>query len=62
MSAGNWLPLKQAQALLNAPDITTLKGLCDRGIIAVLRGCAPRRCVSAPTMSHVEQRDCGEIQ
>ena len=25
--AGNWLSLKQAQALLNAPDITTLKGL-----------------------------------
>jgi site-specific recombinase XerC len=24
--AGNWLSLKQAQALLNAPDITTTKG------------------------------------
>jgi hypothetical protein len=28
--AGNWLSPKQAQALLNAPDITTLKGLRDR--------------------------------
>src|SRR5438445_3251559 len=28
--AGNWLSLKQAQALLNAPDITTIKGLRDR--------------------------------
>jgi site-specific recombinase XerD len=37
--AGNWLSLKQAQALLNAPDITTLKGLRDRAIIAVLLGC-----------------------
>jgi site-specific recombinase XerD len=35
--AGNWLSLKQAQTLLNAPDITTTKGLRDRAIIAVLR-------------------------
>src|SRR5450755_2988559 len=28
--AGNWRSLKQAQALLNAPDITTTKGLRDR--------------------------------
>jgi hypothetical protein len=41
--AGNWLSLKQAQALLNAPDITTTKGLRDRAIIAVLLGCALRR-------------------
>jgi hypothetical protein len=27
---GNWLSLTQAQALLNAPDITTTKGLRDR--------------------------------
>jgi len=40
---GNWLSLKQAQALLNAPDITTTKGLRDRGIIAVLIGCGLRR-------------------
>src|SRR5580693_3934468 len=31
---GNWLSLKQAQALLNAPDIATTKGLRDRAIIA----------------------------
>ena len=36
---GNWLSLKQAQALLNAPDITTTKGFRDRAIIAVLLGC-----------------------
>jgi site-specific recombinase XerD len=29
---GNWLSLKQAQALLNAPDIATMKGLRDRAI------------------------------
>src|SRR6266581_2164849 len=27
---GNWLSARQAQILLNAPDITTLKGLRDR--------------------------------
>ncbi len=56
--AGNWLSLKQAQTLLNAPDITTLKGLRDRAIIAVLLGCALRRSeVAALTMAHVQQRD-----
>src|SRR5450755_4489587 len=56
--AGNWLSLKQAQTLLNAPDITTTKGLRDRAIIAVLLGCALRRSeVAALTMSHVQQRD-----
>src|SRR3984885_8813709 len=56
--AGNWLSLKQAQALLNAPDITTTKGLRDRAIIAVLLGCALRRSeVAALTMKHIQQRD-----
>jgi site-specific recombinase XerD len=55
---GNWLSQKQAQALLNAPDITTLKGLRDRAIIAVLLGCGLRRSeVAALTMAHVQQRD-----
>src|SRR6204780_3915438 len=36
---GNWLTLKQAQALLNAPEVATMKGLRDRAIIAVLLGC-----------------------
>ncbi len=56
--AGNRLSLKQAQALLSALDITTLKGLRDRAIIAVLLGCGLRRSeVAALTMGHVEQRD-----
>ncbi len=55
---GNWLSPKQAQALLNAPDITTTKGLRDRAIIAVLLGCGLRRSeVAALTMGHVQQRD-----
>jgi site-specific recombinase XerD len=40
---GNWLTAKQAQALLNAPDATTNKGLRDRAILAVLLGCGLRR-------------------
>ena len=55
---GNWLSLKQAQALLNAPDITTTKGLRDRATIAVLLGCGLRRSeVAALTMGHIQQRD-----
>jgi len=55
---GNWLSLKQAQTLLNAPNITTTKGLRDRAIIAVLLGCALRRSeVAALTMEHIQQRD-----
>src|SRR6202795_2769102 len=55
---GNWLSLRQAQALLSAPDIATMKGLRDRAILAVLLGCGLRRSeVSALTFAHVQQRD-----
>ena len=55
---GNWLSLRQAQALLSAPDTTTTKGLRDRAILAVLPGCGLRRSeVAALTFAHVQQRD-----
>lgn len=56
--AGNWLTLAQAQALLNAPDISTLKGLRDRAILAVLLGCGLRRTEAAGlTWDRIAQRE-----
>src|SRR4051812_33485808 len=55
---GNWLSLRQAQALLNAPDVRTKKGLRDRAMFATLLGCGLRRSeVANLTMKHVQQRD-----
>lgn len=56
--AGNWLSARQAQSLLNAPDVTTMKGLRDRAILAILFGCGLRRSeVAALTFTHIQQRD-----
>jgi len=55
---GNWLSLRQAQDLLSAPDIATLRGLRDRAMLAVLLGCGLRRSeVAALAFSHIQQRD-----
>src|SRR6266851_1606878 len=56
--AGNWLSLQQAQDLLSAPDITTVKGLRDRAMLAILLGCGLRRSeVAMITFAHIQSRD-----
>src|SRR5215472_12035347 len=55
---GNWLSIRQAHALLNAPDATTNKGLRDRAMLAILIGCGLRRSEGAAlTLEHIQQRD-----
>lgn len=55
---GNWLSKDDAQRLLDAPDVTTVKGLRDRAILAILLGCGLRReeC-AALTVGHLQQRE-----
>ena len=56
--SGNWLTLKEAQALLRKPDTETLKGLRDRAILATFLGCGLRRNeASELTFAHIKLRD-----
>src|SRR6185369_7224153 len=56
--AGNWLLKKQAQALIEAPDTSTPKGVRDRAILGVLLGCGLRRSEAASLeLDQIEQRD-----
>ena len=55
---GNWLQKQQAQQLLDAPNVDTLKGLRDRAILSLLLGCGLRRAEAANlTFDHIQQRD-----
>lgn len=47
---GNWLTRDQAQRLIDAPDVSTLKGLRDRAILAVMVGGGLRRAEVARLM------------
>ncbi|MBM4431663.1 MAG: hypothetical protein FJ026_15165, partial [Chloroflexi bacterium] len=55
---GNWLTLREAQALINAPDPHTLKGKRDRALLGVLLGTGVRRSEAAGlTLEQIQQRD-----
>jgi integrase/recombinase XerD len=55
---GNWLSIREAQKLLNAPDVSTKKGIRDRAMLALLLGCGLRRGeVASLTLKHIQQRD-----
>ncbi len=53
---GTWLTRDQAQELLDLPEPSTVKGLRDRAILAVLLGCGLRREEAARlTFEHIRQ-------
>lgn len=56
--SGNWLTKTQAEAMINAPDASTLKGKRDRAILAVMLGCGLRREeVARLELAHLQQRE-----
>ncbi len=56
--SGNWLSREEAQDLINAPDLSTLKGIRDRAVLAVLIGCGLRRSEASKLSNrHVQQRE-----
>lgn len=56
--SGNWLNKHQAQALINAPDISTLLGLRDRAVLALLIGTGIRRSEAAAlTFDDIQLRE-----
>jgi site-specific recombinase XerD len=55
---GSWLTKHQAEQLINAPDLATLKGKRDRAILALMIGCGLRREeVSRLDFEEIQQRD-----
>jgi len=55
---GNWLSIRQAQTLLNTPDVSTKKGLRDRPMLAVLLGCGLHACRASRAPSDFQKERC----
>lgn len=56
--SGNWLTRNQAQQLIDSPDTSTLKGIRDRAILAIMIGSGLRRSeVAELTFEHIQQRE-----
>jgi integrase/recombinase XerD len=56
--AGNWLTKKEAERLLQAPDVTTIDGLRDRAILAIMIGAGLRRSeIANLQVNHFQERD-----
>ena len=55
---GNWLTAGQARALLDAPNMDSVRGKRDRAILALLLGCGLRRSeLIHLTIENIQQRD-----
>ena len=55
---GNWLGIVESEALICAPDTTTLKGVRDQAILSVALGCGLRRSeIAVLTLDHLQVRD-----
>lgn len=56
--SGNWLDKRQAERLINAPDVSTVKGKRDRAILALMIGAGLRRSeVAELTFERIQQRE-----
>ena len=55
---GHWLTREQAERLISEPDATTLRGVRDRALLAVLIGCGLRcRETASLCVGHIQRRD-----
>ena len=55
---GHWLTAQQTEQLLALPDLTTLKGIRDKAIIAILVGAGLRRSeLAGLNFEHIQQRN-----
>jgi integrase len=55
---GNWLTAEQSRAVIQAPNVQTLKGRRDRAILSLMLGCGRRRGeVADLRVVHLQQRE-----